>query len=121
MFQFIKNIFVKRKIKQEPPKPLIDENGNVIHESAINYIGQNRLLKIPNDATAIILYKDNRVELVTEKIVDKDQHLSDNEETLMAIAVLMKDPNFCEILRMEFHKMAVNNINKMLHKEDEKE
>lgn len=122
MFSWLKKIFhlnENKERKQQPPKPLIDDDGNVIHESAITYVGQNRLLKIPNNATALILYNDNRIELVTQKIVDNDQQLSDNEETLMALAVMMKDPNFCEIIRMEFHKMAVNNINKLLRKEGE--
>lgn len=120
MFEKLSNIFNKNKPKIRPDaQPLTDSNGNIIKESAIQYIGQNRLLKIPNTAAALIMYDDNRVEMVMQKVVADQQELSDREETLVAIATLMKDPQFCEILRMQFHKIAVNNLNQILQKEEE--
>ena len=96
----------KRKNKND----YVDEKGHVTESAIYNKAGE-RFLKLKNDDCAIVLHEDDKVEVVFTKAYDvQNQTITDNEETLMAIACFMKQPGFLEMIRDEFRKIAMNKI-----------
>jgi len=105
------DIFRKNKNKND----LYDENGHLIQKSAIAYDHHNnRFLSLKNDDCAIVLHGDNNVEIIFSKFYDGEtQQISENEETMMALATFMKQPGFLEMMINEFRRLAKANIGKL--------
>jgi hypothetical protein len=60
------------------------------------------------------MHPDNKVEIIFTKLYDAEQQkITLEEETLMSIAVFLQQPGFAEMLRTEFHNIAMNNISKL--------
>ena len=101
--------FFKKKNKN---KNLVDENGNVIEQSSlVNSKSGERFLKLSDDSCAIILHPGDNVEVVFTKLYDNEnQQITPNEESLMALALFMKQPGFLEMIKTEFRKIAMEKI-----------
>jgi hypothetical protein len=105
----------KRKNKEDVSKnDLTDGNGKLIKKSSIetNKNG-NRFLRLDDDSCAIVLYGDNNVEVIFTKSYNTNQEITENEETLMALALFMKQPGFLEMMISEFRKIASSKISKL--------
>ena len=96
-------LFGKKKDKND----FVDENGKVT-KSAIAYDkAKDRYLKLSNSDCAIVLHGDENVEVIFTRSYDpENQSITPNEETLMALAVFMKQPGFLEMIVDEFRKIA---------------
>lgn len=103
--------FSKKKNKND----LTDDKGRVIQKSAITYdVNNERYLKLKNSDCAIVLHGDDNVEVIFTKAYDvTNQTITPNEETLMAIALFMKQPGFLEMIVDEFRKIANERIGKL--------
>jgi hypothetical protein len=106
MFNFFKK---KHDVSK---KDLVDENGNLIRKSSVvDSKNGERFLKLDNDTCAIILHPGNNVEVVFTKLYDpENQVITPNEESLMALALFMKQPGFLEMMISEFRKIAMERI-----------
>ena len=119
IFQKIMNLFVKQvnvksrvSSRYDPVTDHIDSKTGFITKSAIVYNKMNeRFLKLEDKACAIVIHPEGKVEVIFTKLYDaKDQKITLEEETLMSIAVFLRQPGFAEMLRNEFHNIAMNNI-----------
>lgn len=98
--------FFKRKNKND----FVGKDGTVT-KSAIEYNNNERFLRLANQDCAIVLHADGNVEVIFTKAYDvENQTITPNEETLMAIAVFMKQPGFLEMIVDEFRKIAKEKI-----------
>lgn len=107
--------FFKRKRK----KDLVDKKGNVIEESSLvkSKFGE-RFLKLSDDSCAIILHPGDNVEVIFTKLYDNEnQQITPNEESLMALALFMKQPGFLEMIKNEFRKIAMEKITNLTETE----
>ncbi len=60
-----------------------------------------------------------KVEVIFTKLYNiEDQKITAEEETLMSIAMFMRQPGFAELLRNEFHNIAMDNISKLTDSEE---
>ena len=102
--------FFKRKNKN--PRDLVDEHGNVIQKSSlVSSKSGERFLKLENDDCGIILHSGNNVEVVFTKLYDpQNQIITDNEESLMALALFLKQPGFLELIKKEFRRIAMERV-----------
>ena len=102
--------FFKRKNKN--PQDLVDEHGNVIQKSSlVSSRAGDRFLKLANDDCGIILHPGNNVEVIFTKLYDLEkQTITDNEESLMALALFMKQPGFLELIKKEFRHIAMERV-----------
>lgn len=111
--------FLKKLIKSDDQNPTVadlkDENGNVVKKSSVIYSkSKERFLKLNDDCCAMIIYPDNNVEIIFTKVYDpNEQKITDNEETLMSLALFMKQPGFGDMIKQEFRKIAMENISKL--------
>lgn len=111
MFNFFKKFF-SRNMYTNNKNDLIDEKGNILKKSSIT-LNKNgtRFLKLEDSSCAIVLYDDNNVEVIFTKSYDtENQEITTNEETLMALALFMKQPGFLEMIVSEFRKIAMEKI-----------
>ena len=107
MFGFFK----KNKKSEIKGENLTDENGNLVKESSLIKSKNGRFLKLQDDCCAIILYPDNNVEVIFTKLYDSEnQRITENEESLMALALFIKQPGFLEMIKKEFRKIAMEKI-----------
>lgn len=106
MFGFLKK---KKNIEQNN---LTDKHGNVIeYSSLVKSKSGERFLKLSDNSCAIILHPGDNVEVVFTKLYDEEkQTITDNEESLMALALFMKQPGFLEMIKKEFRKIAMEKI-----------
>lgn len=131
MFKLIKNLFRKKKqevksvnqIEQQQTVSLndyVDPKTGEVTKSAILYNKQNeRLLKLDNDSCAIVMHPQGKVEVIFTKLYDEqEQRITPEEETLMSIAIFLNKPGFAELLRTEFHNIAMDNISKLTETEE---
>lgn len=57
---------------------------------------------------------DGKVEVIFTRLYDNEnQRVTVEEETLMAIAMLIKQPGFNELIRTTFHNIAMKNISQI--------
>lgn len=137
MFDFILNLFkttkqnTKSSIKQstksviqQNPNDYVDPTSGKVTKSAILYDKNNeRLLKLENDSCAIVIHGGGKIEVIFTKLYDEEnQRVTAEEELLMSIALFLKQPGFGELLRNEFHNIAMDNVSKLTEvKEEENE
>jgi hypothetical protein len=90
----------------------IDPETGETTKSSIEYNrADERFLKLDDKSCAMIIHPGSKVEVVFTRLYDKtNQRVTLEEETLMAIAIFMRQPGFAEMLRHEFHQIAMNNI-----------
>jgi len=90
----------------------IDPDTGETTKSSIEYNrADERFLKLDDKSCAMIIHPGSKVEVVFTRLYDKtNQRVTLEEETLMAIAIFMRQPGFAEMLRHEFHQIAMNNI-----------
>ena len=106
MFNFFK--------KKKPSKDFYDKDGNIIEKSSLINAKNGRFLKLDDDTCAIILHPGNNVEVIFTKLYDNEkQEITENEESLMALALFMKQPGFLELIKHEFRKIANERISSL--------
>ena len=115
MFNFFK------KKEKKTVSDLVDEHGNVVKHSSVTYDRHNqRFLKLADDCCAMIIHPDNDVEIVFTKLYDaENQKITDNEETLMSLAIFMQQPGFADLIKQEFRRIAMENVSTLTNKNKE--
>jgi hypothetical protein len=111
-----KNFFSKKDLTTEGAgSSYIDPKTGKAVESALIYNKQGeRFLKLDDNTCALVIHPDNKIEVVLTKLYNKDtQEITETEETLMAMAIYLKQEGFADLLRHEFHKMAMTNLNNL--------
>ena len=107
---FLKNIFKRKNIK--PTASQIKQK-NIQQSEYVDTIN-NRMLRLGNEDCAMIFHPHGKVQIVFTKFYNNEtQQITPEEETLMAIAIFLKQPGFSELLRTEFNNIAIKNF-KML-------
>jgi hypothetical protein len=109
--------FLSKLLKNKKSKNLdyVDEKTGEVTKSAIIYDkNKDRLLKLDNDSCAIVIHSGGKVEVIFTHLYDNEkQRVTAEEETLMAIAMLIKQPGFNELIRTTFHNIAMKNISQI--------
>ena len=132
MFDFLTKLFNNKQNKQTNnsiQKPehnqndYIDEKTGEVTKSAILYDKNNeRLLKLENDSCAMVIHGGGKIEVIFTKLYDEEnQRVTAEEELLMSIALFLRQPGFGELLRNEFHNIAMDNISKLTEVKEEEE
>jgi hypothetical protein len=105
----------KKKEIKSTVTDYIDPSTGEVTKSSVKYDKNNsRFLELDNQSCAMIIHPNSKIEVVFTKLYDSEnQRVTVEEETLMAIALFMKQPGFAELLRKEFHSLAMNNISKI--------
>lgn len=107
MFGFFK----RNKNSEINGKNLTDKDGNIVEKSSLVKTRNDRFLKLDDDSCAIILHPGNNVEIVFTRLYDNEnQKITENEESLMALALFIKQPGFLEMIKNEFRKIATQKI-----------
>lgn len=111
--------FFKKKTKN---KDLVNNKGNIIEESSlVKSRSGERFLKLSDDSCAIVLHPGDNVEVIFTKLYDNEtQQITPNEESLMALALFMKQPGFLEMIKNEFRKIAMEKIETLTEVEKRK-
>ncbi len=115
--------FWKRKKKKQEDFSQI-KNGRVsnlrnnttgeITQSAVEYGKRGRYLKLNDNDCALVIHEGEKLEVIFTKLYDKqNQEVTAEEQTLMAIAVFLRQPGFSELIRHEFNRIASRNINEL--------
>lgn len=117
----IKSLFIKDTIEQKKSFVNIsrgtindfkDIESGQITKSAIEYNKNKRFLKLNNNDCAMVIHQKGQIEIILTKLYDKEnQIITPEEQTLMSIAIFLKQPGFAEMLRHEFHQIAMRNVN----------
>lgn len=111
------NFFKKKKTND-----LTDKNGNIVQKSSLikSKTGE-RFLKLNDDSCAIILHPGNNVEIIFTRLYDSEnQQITENEESLMALALFMKQPGFLGMVINEFRKIAKERISSLTDENERK-
>lgn len=131
MFDFLTKFFNKNKQTDRNtniqtksnvhPNDYVDKQTGEVTKSAILYDKNNeRLLKLENDSCAMVIHGGGKVEVIFTKLYDEEnQRVTAEEELLMSIALFLRQPGFGELLRNEFHNIAMDNVSKLTEIEDE--
>lgn len=109
LFDKIKNIFKRSDARKND---YVDSKTGQTIKSSLEY-GRNgeRFLKLNDSSCALVLYPGGQVEVIFTKLYDaNEQQITLEEETLMSLAIFMKQPGFLELLRHEFHTIAMKNV-----------
>lgn len=124
---YIKRLFIKQekyvpiKRKDNNIQDLKDNLTGDITKSSLFYNNSNRLLKLQNNDCAIVMHPKGKIEIIFTKLYDKDnQNITPEEQTLMSIAIFLQKPGFAELLRHEFHQIAMRNINELIEEDKQK-
>ena len=90
-----------------------DKTGQIT-KSALEYSKQGRFLKLKDSDCAIVMHEGGKVEIIFTKLYDpQNQEITADEQTLMALAVFLKQPGFAELIRHEFNRIASRNIDEL--------
>ena len=117
------NFFKKLKLRfkiSKSNKDYVDPETGEITKSAIHYNKNNeRYLKLNNDTCAMVIHPGGKIEIIFTRLYDKEnQSITPEEETLMSIALFLKQPGFAEMLKYEFNKIATENVSKLTEVEE---
>lgn len=93
-----------------------------ITQSAVQYGKRGRYLKLNDNDCALVIHEGEKLEVIFTKLYDvQNQTVTPEEQTLMSIAIFLKQPGFAELIRHEFNRIATRNINQLTEqKEDTK-
>lgn len=127
IFKKILKLFVNEKEQTYIPNhydPIIDhidkETGEITKSAIIYNKANERFLKLNDKSCAMVIHPHGKVEVIFTKLYDEqDQKITIEEETLMAIAVFLKQPGFAEMLRTEFHNIAMDNLSILTKEQNE--
>lgn len=99
----------------------VDPQTGKTTKSAIVYNNANeRYLKLNPDTCALVIHPGGKIEVIFTKLYDEqNQLITPEEETLMSIAVFLKQPGFAEMITYEFHKIATENLSKLTEETNE--
>ena len=100
MWNFIKNIF-RRKPKKE-----VQEGISLERNIEINTVAGERFFKLKNDDCGLVLHSNGEIEVLFTKQDPNNKTFSDTEESLMALAVFIKQEGFLAMINDEFRKIA---------------
>lgn len=100
------------KKKNKENKRIADYNKNGEHQKSSIEIAKtgDRYMKLPDDACAIVMYNNDKVEVICTKMKSSEDPITANEMTLMAFAMMLKQPGFAEMLRNEFKNIAMDRL-----------
>ena len=97
-----------------------DQTGEVT-KSALEYGKQGRFLKLKDSDCAMVMHEGGKVEIIFTKLYDpENQEITLDEQTLMALAMFLKQPGFGDMIRHEFNRIATRSINQLTKEKDEK-
>ena len=65
-----------------------------------------RFFKLKDDDCGLVLHSDGEIEVLFTKQDPRNTGFSDTEESLMALAVFVKQDGFLEMINDEFRKIA---------------
>lgn len=104
------------KRKQKNKNDYIDPDTGERTESALIHDRNNaRFLKLKDDTCAMVIHPGGKIEVIFTRLYNEEtQEITPEEETLMSIALFMKQPGFSEMLLDEFHKIAMSNVNELI-------
>lgn len=98
-------------IKNGKTSNLKDNKTGQVTESALEYNTKGRYLKMKDSDCAMVMHEGGKVEIIFTKLYDpQNQEVTDEEQTLMAIGVFLKQPGFSELIRHEFNRIASRNV-----------
>lgn len=120
MFSWLKKLLFKSNIKKT--KDYKDPKTGQIIKSAVQYnkLGQ-RFLKFKDTDCALVIHEGGKIQVVFSPLYDPDnQQITPQEQTLMSIAIFLKQPGFAEMLRHEFYQIASRNINNLTQNKEQK-
>lgn len=122
--------FWKRKKNKEedfsqiPKGKVSDLRNNVtgeVTQSAVEYGKRGRYLKLNNNDCALVIHEGEKLEVIFTKLYDpQNQTVTPEEQTLMSIAIFLKQPGFAELIRHEFNRIATRNINQLTEQKEQK-
>lgn len=91
-----------------------------ITESALEYGKQGRYLKLKDNDCALVIHDQNKIEVIFTKLYDAEkQQFTSEEQTLMSIAIFLKQPGFSDLIRHEFNKIATRSISQLTSEKEE--
>ena len=109
---FFKKLFKRSK---RTVTDYVDPKTGEVTKSAVQ-IGKRgeRFLKLNDGDCGFVIHSGGKVEVIFTKLYNtEDQQVTIEEETLMALAVFLKQKGFAEMIRHEFHKLAMNDLNSL--------
>lgn len=122
--------FWKRKKNKEedfsqiPKGKVSDLRNNVtgeVTQSAVEYGKRGRYLKLNDNDCALVIHEGEKLEVIFTKLYDpQNQTVTPEEQTLMSIAIFLKQPGFAELIRHEFNRIATRNINQLTEQKEQK-
>ena len=117
--------FWKRKTKEKTEEDFTNiKNGKVsdlkdnktgqVTKSALEYGKQGRYLKLSDNDCAFVIHSGGKIEVIFTKLYDpQNQEITAEEQTLLSLAVFLRQPGFSELIRHEFNRIASRNINEL--------
>lgn len=91
-----------------------------ITKSALEYGTQGRFLKLKDNDCALVIHEQNKVEVIFTKLYDAEkQQFTPEEQTLMSIAIFLRQPGFSDLIRHEFNRIATRSINQLTKEKEE--
>lgn len=107
-------------IKNGRVSNLKDNQTGQITESAVEYSKKGRYLRLKDNDCALVMHEGEKVEVIFTKLYDpQNQDVTAEEETLMSIAIFLKQPGFAELIRHEFNRIASRNIDELTNQKEE--
>lgn len=105
------NLFKKDKSSNEK---------NYQQTASVTNTVNNRILRLNNDDCALIFHPNGKLQVIFTKFYNNEtQKITPEEQTLMAIAIFLKQPGFSQLLRNEFNNIAIKNLKVLTKTGDE--
>lgn len=90
-----------------------------VTQSAVQYGKRGRYLKLNDNDCALVIHEGEKLEVIFTKLYDpQNQTVTPEEETLMSLAIFLKQPGFAELIRHEFNRIATRNINQLTEQKE---
>lgn len=93
---------------------LRDNQTGEVTQSAIEYGKRGRYLKLGDNDCALVIHEGEKLEVVFTRLRDaQNQEITPEEQTLMSLALFLKQPGFSELIRHEFNRIANKNVEEL--------
>lgn len=93
---------------------LRDDKTGQITKSAVEYGKNGRFLKLKDNDCALVIHEGQKVEVVFTRLYDaQNQEITPEQQTLMSLAIFLKQPGFSELIRHEFNRIATKNYEQL--------
>lgn len=91
-----------------------------VTQSAVEYNSKGkRFLGLKDNDCALVIHEGEKLEVIFTKLYDpQNQTVTPEEETLMSLAIFLKQPGFGELIRHEFNRIAQRNINQLTEQKE---